>query len=122
MKVNLSLSLHQHPIMKAYGMETQLHTFLNSVLHGGECSVPSLHHFIPREIAPDTNLTGGRTGPRTGFSLIYICIWCVKIWPSFFGIHQCIFFSVSEKFHRFITETKGELIQNCFRHEKTRRT
>jgi len=74
MKVNLSLSLHEHPIKKAYGMETQLHAFLNSVLHGGECSVPSLHHVIPMEIAPDTNRKGGRASPITGFSLIYICI------------------------------------------------
>jgi hypothetical protein len=83
--------------MKAYGMETQLHAFLNSELHGGECSVPCLHHFIPREIAPDTKRTGGQASPTTGFSLIYICIWCVKIRSSFFGIHQFIFFSVFRK-------------------------
>jgi len=28
-------------------------------------------------------------------------------------------FLFSEKFQRFITQKKGELIQNCFRHEKT---
>jgi len=88
-------------------MKTQLHA-LNSVLHGGECSVPSLHHFIPREIAPDTNWTGGWPSPRTRFSLICICIWCLKIWSSFFGIHQCVFFSVFRKVSQiYNTEERG---------------
>jgi hypothetical protein len=93
-KVNLSLSLYQHHVMKAYGVESQLHAFLTSVLYGGECSASSFHHFIPMEIAPDTNWTRDWVGPRTGFSLFYICICCVKNWPSFFGTHHCIFFSV----------------------------
>jgi hypothetical protein len=42
-----------------------------------------------------------------------VCKDLAILWHS--TMHILLF---SEKFHRFLTQNKGELIQNCFRHEK----
>jgi hypothetical protein len=49
---------------KYWGVEVQLHVFLNSALDGGEWSASRLGRFIPRERACDTHGIGGWIGPR----------------------------------------------------------
>jgi hypothetical protein len=52
------------------GMKVQLHTFLISVLDGGQLSASHLSHFNPEEKAPIIHQLGCLVGHRAGLGLV----------------------------------------------------
>jgi hypothetical protein len=71
-KLNLTLCLTKHHDMKMYwGVEVELHTFLNSGLDGGEWSASLLGRFNPPgERTTGAHWIGGCVGPRTSLDAV----------------------------------------------------
>jgi hypothetical protein len=66
-KVQLSLCLTKHYVIKTYGeVDTYTHIFLTSAVYGDERSDPLRGRFTSGERAPGTHWIGGWVGLRTG--------------------------------------------------------